>query len=487
MERRPPPPVAESELATNPLSPAELPSSDPPATNIADVTPINTNTPYPGPELDPPSTNVAQVTPIHPEPGPPSLVSELGSQSVEDFFPRSNEEFLHFRVVEELGRGAFARVYLARQEALANRLVAIKVTTVPTLEPQRLARLQHSNVVPVYSVHEAGKVQVVCMPFLGRTTLADVIRSLATGDGPRHDSGRALATALAGHKPGAAPPPAGELGDENRAALAGMSFVEGCLSLVAQIAGGLAHAHARGILHRDLKPANVLVTDEGVPMILDFNVSVESGPEAASKRVGGTIPYMAPEQLRAYAGGSDPVDERSDLYSLGVVLYELLTGRLPYPSGPISHATLPAVIERRGAPPPPVGAIVPGVTPAVESILGKLLDPVAEKRYARADDLREDLRRQLAHQPLAFAPDRSVRERLTKWRRRNPRGATGLAVAFAAFLFLILPVTLLSVRQARIEARARQLQAVEAVVEFNKAMGDLRVAAVRLGSRADPS
>ena len=486
MDRRPPPPD-EPDLATNPLAPSAVPplSEIDPPTSPADITPLQTHPALP-PAADPPATNLAQISPISSDSVLPS-VSSLGGGSVEDFFPRPNEEFLHFRVVEELGRGAFARVYLAKQATLANRLVAIKVTTAPTLEPQRLARLQHSNVVPVYSVHEAGRVQVVCMPFLGRTTLSHVIRALATGDGPRPSTGRALATALSGHWPKPDSPPPDELHDETRAALAGMSFVNGCLTILAHLAGGLGHAHERGILHRDLKPANVLITDDGTPMLLDFNVSVEAGPEGQNKRVGGTIPYMAPEQLRAYAGGNDVVDERSDLYGLGVILFELLTGRLPYPSGPVSHATIKGVIDRRAAPPPPVRELVPEVTPAVESIVVKLLahDPAA--RYARADDLREDLRRQLANLPLAFAPDASVKERVTKWRRRNPRAATGLAVAFAATLFLVLPVALLLARQSRIEARAKQLQATEALVEFRAAVDDLRRAAVMLGSRTDPT
>src|ERR1700722_9758343 len=81
----------------------------------------------------------------------------------------------HFQRAEELGRGAFARVYLARQEALANRQVVLKLTTVHSDEPQTLARLRHTNIVPVYSVHESGDVHVVCMPYLGRLTLAQVI------------------------------------------------------------------------------------------------------------------------------------------------------------------------------------------------------------------------------------------------------------------------------------------------------------------------
>ena len=101
--------------------------------------------------------------------------------------------------------------------------------------------------------------------------------------------------------------------------------------MASRLADGLAHAHERGILHRDLKPANILMTDEGQPMLLDFNLSEDSEVRpGAAAAVGGTLPYMAPEHLEALRGGASP-DARSDLYSLGVILYELLTVRRPFP------------------------------------------------------------------------------------------------------------------------------------------------------------
>src|SRR4029079_17314617 len=110
--------------------------------------------------------------------------------------------------------------------------------------------------------------------------------------------------------------------------LEGLSYVESVVWLGGCLADGLAHAHERGVLHRDLKPANVLLTDEGQPMLLDFNLAEDAragGPGAAA--VGGTLGYMAPEHLEAYRGSPRAVDARSDLYSLGVILFELLTGR----------------------------------------------------------------------------------------------------------------------------------------------------------------
>ena len=116
------------------------------------------------------------------------------------------------------------------------------------------------------------------------------------------------------------------------AELAGRSYVGSIVWIAARLAEGLAHAHQRGVVHRDLKPANILLGDDGQPLILDFNVSSPAGNgSATAARHGGTVPYMSPEQLSAFGCGGD-VDQRSDLYSLGVILYQLLTGELPFPA-----------------------------------------------------------------------------------------------------------------------------------------------------------
>src|SRR5206468_1825944 len=113
--------------------------------------------------------------------------------------------------------------------------------------------------------------------------------------------------------------------------LEGRSYIEVILILGSQLADGLGHAHRRGILHRDLKPANILFTDEGRPMLLDFNLAEDTKQRHAAERaaIGGTLPYMAPEHLEAYRTGKGQLDERCDIFSLGVILFELLTGRHP--------------------------------------------------------------------------------------------------------------------------------------------------------------
>src|SRR5262249_52231461 len=116
------------------------------------------------------------------------------------------------------------------------------------------------------------------------------------------------------------------------------SYVEAVVRTICRLSEGLAYAHDRGVIHRDLKPANVLLSDDGQPLILDFHIASQATiPSSAAAVAGGTIPYMAPESLQALVSGSSGGDARSDIYAIGVILYELLTRRLPFPvrRGPV--------------------------------------------------------------------------------------------------------------------------------------------------------
>ncbi len=259
----------------------------------------------------------------------PSLLSPTGSGEHACAFPEAGQTISGFSLVEELGRGAFARVFLARERELADRPVALKVTRRGSREPQTLARLQHTHIVPVHShrVDRATGLHLLCMPYFGRTTLARVL-ALAGELGIR--SGAGLAETLERLEP--SEQPAGP--SSGRAALERRSYDRAVAWWGARLAEALEHAHERGVLHRDIKPSNVLVTADGMPMLLDFNLAREpldkdGGPEDDAP--GGTVDYMAPEHLRALAAG-DPegLDHRSDIYSLGVVLFEALTGRRPF-------------------------------------------------------------------------------------------------------------------------------------------------------------
>ncbi len=389
--------------------------------------------------------------------------------------PEVGDKFLGFQLVSELGEGAFGRVYLARQGELADRSVVLKITTLPFDESRALAQLQHTNIVPIYSKHRADPYQAVCMPYFGVTTLRDVYKDIQEHDS-LPESGEGLLSTLRSHQsrssqrstdpsqsPGGAGDPAvpsqdvssqplvaavAEPATETLRMLGSLSYVEAVLWMAARLAAGLAHAHERGIIHRDLKPANILLTDDGQPMLLDFNLAEDTKlrRSASAAAVGGTLPYMAPEHLEAFCGGTRPVDARSDIYSLGVILYELLTGKPPFPHhrGATSGAGLRQMLEDRLAPPPRLRAANPAVSPAVESIVRHCLEPDPAARYQSARALQEDLQRHLEHEPLRHAPEPSLRERVWKWTCRHPRLGPWLLGGVCLTLVVSLVVALLA-------------------------------------------
>lgn len=379
--------------------------------------------------------------------------------------PRVGDTFLGFGLTEELGRGAFARVYLARQQALAGRAVAVKVTHKPTREADRLAKLQHTNVVPVYSVHNSPPVQAICMPFLGRRTIVDALRAFRQDhpsglrSGRRSTAGMRAGTTAVSNRSGPAPaehsatmPRPALVEDDSLPLLIG--DVKAVLRVLAGLAAGLAHAHDRHILHLDIKPANVLLADHGEPMLLDFNLSFDTSlPDR--ELVGGTFQYMAPEQLiDVRTSGHGGVDARTDLYSLGALGYEMLTGVPAFPVSSGRLSDLEDLLRSRRKGPPSLRATNPAVSPAVESIILKLLAPDPKDRYQSAEDLRADLERQLAHRPLLHAPNRSVAERFTKWRRRNPGSVVRFVAASLAGLLLASVVVAQRHESARAQAEA---------------------------------
>ncbi len=335
-------------------------------------------------------------------------VTEMDSVTLRQYVVQA---FPEFEPVEELGKGAFGRVFLARQRDLADRLVAIKVTSDTTTEPERLARLQHTNIVPVYSVHRTAHWQAICMPFFGRHTLKDF----------KCDS------------------------------------IHTVLHLITQVAAGLEHAHRNGILHRDIKPANILVTDDGRPMLLDFNLSSDVTATSLTRSiVGGTIPYLAPEQMDSLQTG-DAVSATADIYSLGVILFELLAGRLPFEIS--ASASLSALIreshDRTKADLPLVRTFNPQVSVAVEEIVRKCMHPAPELRYQSAAALAEDLQCELDNRALLHAPNTSTKERFAKWRRRHPRllSVTSLLMTLA----IVLVVT--GIRWYMVRDHVKNLQA----------------------------
>jgi serine/threonine protein kinase/Tfp pilus assembly protein PilF len=342
-------------------------------------------------------------------------------------WPEVGDVFCGFRLIGELGRGAFGRVYLGEQGDLANRPVALKVVRGLGRESQVLAQLQHTNIMPVYSRHSAPPFQAICMPYFGGATLADIVELLRAR--PKlPPSGAALVDPLRAHLSASAPR---DVTVQNLERLSQLSYVDAVLLIAERLADGLAHAHEHGVLHRDIKPANVLLASDGQPMLLDFNLAAEMDARIDSRHVGGTLPYMPPEALvNLREGQRVDADARGDVYALGVVLWELLAGRHPFslPTGSTRDDLNPMIAERQT--PPGIRIVNPAVSPAWAAIVMRCLAPDPARRYQTARDLQEDLHRQRNDRPLRHTREPSWRERFAKWRRRHPRWAITIA-AFA--------------------------------------------------------
>jgi serine/threonine protein kinase/lipoprotein NlpI len=427
-----------------------------------------------------------------PPPGPTAgkpnghAIEIHGDEAASTEFPSPGQTFAGFDLVELLGRGAFSVVYLGRQRELADRPVALKITSRVSVEPDRLAQLQHTNIVPIYSVHQADRLQAICMPYFGRNTLADVIDATRRhGRLPR--SGEELLTTVIGctdatvRQADKSRERVVEVNDEHQAITVGLapsirlqleraSYVDAVVWIMAKIAAGVAHAHERGILHRDLKPANVLMADDGRPMLLDFNLSARLTPQSGrAAAVGGTLPYMAPEHLEALETGVG-VDGRSDVYSLGVVMFELLTGRLPFqpPQSTTTDAIAAQITERRrGA--PAVRQFNPETPPSIAAVVAKCLAPEPSQRYETAEELRIDLERHLDNLPLEHVADCSPRERLRKWVRRHPRLSSASSIGALCGVLLIGGLVAWVIRDRRFAETKAQVLFSEFIPELAKA------------------
>jgi eukaryotic-like serine/threonine-protein kinase len=403
--------------------------------------------------------------------------------------PVVGDWFAGFELIAVLGRGAFGRVYLARQGDLADRYVALKVSTDLAGESRTLARLQHTNIVPIYSVHRVAPFQAVCMPYFGATTLGHLLaryrglRSLpASGrqlvdtlcglndqtDAPSAVSGGSVRSASSSHRgigtgghsdraepsgdAGTLPPRSGTQGFLGT--LRKMSYSEAVCWIGARLAEGLAHAHSQGLIHNDLKPANVLLTDDGRPMLLDFGVAEDLAVRASAPiaRIGGTLPFMAPEHLDSIESGTPATDHRSDIYGLGILLFEMLTGQHPFrfPTGK-TEEEVPRMLAERRAGAPRIRPLNRTVTPGLEAIVRKCLEPDPARRYQSAAAVCEDLDRHRTDQPLLHVRVPSIRERLAKWSRRHPRLTSNLSLGIAAVMIIGLCVAGLSARGSRIE------------------------------------
>jgi eukaryotic-like serine/threonine-protein kinase len=261
-----------------------------------------------------------------------------------------------FDLLARLGRGAFATVFLARQRSM-QRLVALKVSADRGREPQTLAQLDHPHIVRVFDqrvLHDR-QLRLLYMQYVSGGTLHGAIdraRSIPAAE----RTGKLLLESvdLALSRRGDAKP----IGSHLRDRLSKSDWPQAVCMIGMQLADALAYAHDRGVLHRDIKPANVLLTSEGAAQLVDFNISfcAELDGTAPAAYFGGSLAYMSPEQLEAchiaHPRKADSLDGRSDVYSLAVMLWEMLAGTRPLAEEQLGDgwsATLETMIARRRA------------------------------------------------------------------------------------------------------------------------------------------
>lgn len=312
-------------------------------------------------------------------------------------WPQIGETFLHYELVRELGRGAFSRVFLARETTLGRRLVALKLSQLAG-EAETLGRLNHPNIVPVYSVRRdaATGLTAVCMPFLGRTTLHDVLDAAFAQPGVPQRADVFLQALRQAALPDV------ELRNPATAPAfhAAEPYVDVVVRLTAALADALGFAHERGILHRDLKPSNVLLTAQGEPVLLDFNLSADD--RRITELIGGTVIYLSPEQLRALEDKTPEsirqLDARAEIFSLAVMAYELLSGLHPF--GPQQWERDPEELakalwrrQRRG--PRPLLRANPALEPALARTIDQCLAFAPDQRLRSAAELAAKLRQYL--------------------------------------------------------------------------------------------
>jgi serine/threonine protein kinase len=343
-----------------------------------------------------------------------------------------------FEILGKLGEGAFGQVFLARQVSLG-REVALKVErvneddlppgsfvpsgsseTAARNEGQLLASLEHDHIVKVFSEFRdpATGSRGLCLQYVPGADLGAIIKRVHPGGTPPPPpprSGSAILAALDATRRGEAGFDPASLRD--RDALAGDDFGQAVCRLGARLAEALAFAHARGVLHCDIKPGNILLTPYGRPMLADFNVAFDvSRHQASGGGIGGTLAYMAPEHRAAVMGlvwGN--VDERCDVFSLGVVLYELATGKRP------------------AIPKPGVTVVEPEVSPLdrvpreLAAVIRRCLEAEATERYQTAGELAEALNS--AWQLLAARRALPAPGRIGRWVNANTLAALVLAAA----------------------------------------------------------
>ena len=320
--------------------------------------------------------------------------SDMFNVAVQPEWPGIGDQLFDFTVVEELGRGAFARAYLCSQSGVGDRQVVVKVAFKGSFEAETLGRLSHPNIMPVFSVVEDKEsgTSGMCMPFFGRGTLCDVL-DIAFQETTRPKSARVILEAACSSK---------KETDRHQQVVPPITmnpkfcYIEGICAIGLQLAEALQHGHENNIYHGDLKPSNIVLSIIGSPLIVDFNLSHDS--ESQVQMVGGTLPYMPPEQIRTVILGenTDPVGAECDVFSLGAILYELVTGNLPFgrpdpDSEQRELAQKMLQLQKESAPAP--SKVNPDVSPRLSKLISKCLSENLHERPSSMQEVVDELQR----------------------------------------------------------------------------------------------
>jgi len=376
--------------------------------------------------------------------------------------PEELREFGHFKLERELGRGAQGVVYLAEDTRLRRR-VALKVLTGSAAQSAEVrarfrregeiaSKLDHPGICGIHEVGEVRGVPFISMQFLRGSTLAGLIQQARSKDGSKTGDKRVDPSNVT-------------------TSLVGKDAMQDVLRLIERAARALHAAHEVGLVHRDIKPGNLMITPDGQPVLLDFGLArdIEDQSEALTEtgQIMGTPAYMAAEQLR---GQRDQVDRRTDVYALGVILYESLTLRLPFDA--TSFELLFNQILQ-GTPPNP-RRFNPRIPPDLRTVIEVAMERDRARRYASALDLAEDLRRVRTFEPIqARAAGPVLRAR--KWARREP--AKAVAILALAMFVLSGVGFLVNQRLTRLRTAREHLDRAEVQLEARDFTGALEAVA----------